>query len=82
MIENNNKFYVLQILQSESNPGDFYFYTRWGRVGHSGKSSQIGPLTKSGAIRNYHNKLSEKTGSGNYRLVEMSYEGEEQNPKE
>ncbi len=30
---NNNKFYILQILQNETKPGDFYFFTRWGRVG-------------------------------------------------
>lgn len=34
---NNNKFYILQVLESESNPNNFYFFTRWGRVGVTGQ---------------------------------------------
>lgn len=42
---NNNKFYILQILQMESNPNNFYFYTRWGRVGVVGQMAEMGPTT-------------------------------------
>ncbi len=34
---NNNKFYILQVLQSDSAPNISYFFTRWGRVGVPGQ---------------------------------------------
>lgn len=37
---NNNKFYILQILVHENNPKDVVFFTRWGRVGVSGQKSE------------------------------------------
>lgn len=49
-------------------------------MGQSGKSSEVGPITKVQAISQYHKKFSEKTdeNSEKYRIVEMSYnEGEE-----
>ncbi len=54
---NNNKFYILQVLQSESNADDFYFFTRWGRVGQIGKFSEIGPISMSSAVSQYCRKL-------------------------
>ncbi len=42
--ENINKFYILQILQSLKNPEDFYFYTRYGRVGLVGYPMTTGPM--------------------------------------
>ena len=36
---NNNKFYILQVLQSEANSNTFYFFTRWGRVGVPGQQA-------------------------------------------
>lgn len=36
---NNNKFYILQILVNENDPKDFVFFTRWGRVGVPGQKS-------------------------------------------
>ena len=34
---NNNKFYIIQIIQT--NPSEYYFFCRWGRVGVSGQTS-------------------------------------------
>ncbi len=34
---NNNKFYIIQVLESETNSNNFYFFTRWGRVGVPGQ---------------------------------------------
>ncbi len=48
---NNNKFYILQVLESENNPNNFYFFTRWGRVGVVGQMSSAGPMTRDKAIR-------------------------------
>lgn len=36
---NNNKFYILQILVNEKDPKDIVFFTRWGRVGVPGQRS-------------------------------------------
>lgn len=36
---NNNKFYILQII--ENGPSDFVFFCRWGRVGVVGQSSEM-----------------------------------------
>lgn len=41
---NNNKFYLLQILQSDTNPNNCHFFTRWGRVGVPGQNSCNGPM--------------------------------------
>jgi poly [ADP-ribose] polymerase len=42
-MNNNNKFYIIQILQSDSNSAHCYLYTRWGRVGVNGQCSNLGP---------------------------------------
>jgi poly [ADP-ribose] polymerase len=36
---NNNKFYIIQLLQNEQNVLEFMLFTRWGRVGVQGQSS-------------------------------------------
>ena len=53
---NNNKYYILQIIQADSNPNHCYFFTRWGRVGAKGQVSCIGPINIPGAIREYLGK--------------------------
>lgn len=47
---NNNKFYIIQILQNEST-SQIYFWNRWGRVGVPGQNALKGPMTKEVAIR-------------------------------
>ena len=53
---NNNKFYIIQILQSDSNPNHCYFFTRWGRVGAKGQQLNIGVMPISSGIMNYNAK--------------------------
>ena len=36
---NNNKFYIIQIIQT--NPSEYYFFCRWGRVGVPGQTSEM-----------------------------------------
>ena len=72
---NNNKFYILQII--EISKGLYYFYCRWGRVGVVGQTSEMMCGDTSLAIRAYEQKLREKTKSGSYRIVEMNYEDDE-----
>lgn len=53
---NNNKFYILQILINEKNPNDVIFYTRWGRVGVPGQKAEE-KLPIEAAIKEYNKKL-------------------------
>lgn len=69
---NNNKFYIIQILVNEKNPNDLVFFTRWGRVGVQGQKSEESVKSVEKAIKDYNKKLSEK--SKTYTLVEMNYE--------
>ncbi|CAG8520900.1 3017_t:CDS:1, partial [Cetraspora pellucida] len=40
---NNNKFFIIQLLESDSG-GNYYVYSRWGRVGYDGQQAMSGPL--------------------------------------
>jgi poly [ADP-ribose] polymerase len=53
---NNNKFYIIQVLQNDSNQ-NCYFFTRWGRVGVPGQFSNQGGLSVPAAISLYNSKL-------------------------
>ncbi len=57
---NNNKYYNLQIIQSDRDANTNYFMTRWGRVGTPGQKSIIGPINIKAAIREYDIKFREK----------------------
>lgn len=71
---NNNKFYILQILENEANTSPkFIFFTRWGRIGVPGQQASIPCDTADGAIWQYTAKLRDKLRGG-YREVEMNYE--------
>lgn len=70
---NNNKYYILQILQSDTNSNHCYFYTRWGRVGVKGQQSNVGPCPINSAIHLYNAKYHDKHHNGNYREIELSY---------
>ena len=81
VVHNNNKFYILQVVESLSNPKDCYFWSRWGRVGVVGQSALFGPHDSGIAIQNYERKLREKSVSGDYRLVEMNYDEDDNDKK-
>ena len=86
--QNNNKFYVIQLLQSG---GQYYLWTRWGRVGEAGQSSNKRCGTQEAAEREFCKKFKDKTKNsweerenftavkGKYTLLEMDDEegGEE-----
>ncbi|KAM5564070.1 poly [ADP-ribose] polymerase 2 [Rosa sericea] len=58
---NNNKFYLLQVLESDDG-GSFMVYYRWGRVGVKGQNKLLGPYTsRDRAIEEFEKKFSEKT---------------------
>lgn len=64
---NNNKYYNLQIIQSDSDANINYFLTRWGRVGTPGQKSITGPFSVNVAIKEYNTKFHEKHVKGEYR---------------
>eukprot|EP00249_Psilotum_nudum_P018985 c27053_g1_i3 orf=622-2628(-) len=59
--DNNNKFYVMQVLESDS-AFMYYVYNRWGRVGVKGQDKMFGPYySKDTAINEFEAKFLEKT---------------------
>lgn len=84
---NNNKFYVIQVLQLGLS---HYTWNRWGRVGESGANSlKDHGLSREAAIKDFEKKFSDKTKnkwadrasftpkSGKYTLIEMADEEED-----
>ncbi|XP_050235660.1 poly [ADP-ribose] polymerase 2 [Mercurialis annua] len=59
--DNNNKFYVIQLLESDDG-GRFIVYNRWGRVGVRGQDKVFGPYTsRDTAIYEFEEKFYTKT---------------------
>lgn len=57
---NNNKFYIIQVLESDTG-GHFMVYHRWGRVGAAGKDKLLAFPTQVRAIYEFERKFQEKT---------------------
>ncbi|KAK2965174.1 hypothetical protein RJ640_019929, partial [Escallonia rubra] len=59
--DNNNKFYVIQVLESDDGCA-FMVYNRWGRVGVKGQDKLYGPYTSAeAAIQEFEQKFYAKT---------------------
>lgn len=59
--DNNNKFYIIQVLESDDG-GRFMVFNRWGRVGSKGQNKLSGPYTsKQTAIDEFQTKFYGKT---------------------
>ncbi|HEY5924633.1 MAG TPA: WGR domain-containing protein, partial [Kofleriaceae bacterium] len=77
---NNNKFYVIQLLEKG---GKYYCWTRWGRVGEDGQNALIGPSDFAKALKAFQAKFKDKTknawddradfkpAAGRYTLIEI-----------
>lgn len=77
---NNNKFYVIQLLEKG---GKYYAWTRWGRVGEDGQNALIGPTDFGKALKAFQAKFKDKTknawenrasfqpAAGRYMLIEI-----------
>ncbi|KAF5361683.1 hypothetical protein D9758_007389 [Tetrapyrgos nigripes] len=86
---NNNKFYVLQLLHPIGNDSNCVLYTRWGRVGENGQSQVKGPWPPAAAISEFKKLFKNKAGvnweqrvgmvakSGKYMWLERSFDDEE-----
>lgn len=83
---NKNKFYIMQILDKGN--GSYCHFTRYGRIGESGKTIYKELSDLSNAIASYEKQFKTKTGNkwenredfvfkkGKYFLTEISYEGD------
>lgn len=56
--QNNNKFYVIQLLEVG---GTYYVWNRWGRVGEDGQNALKGPFGLDAAKKEFAKKFKEKT---------------------
>ncbi|XP_059151095.1 protein mono-ADP-ribosyltransferase PARP3-like [Physella acuta] len=85
--QNNNKFYIIQILVIG---GKYYTWNRWGRVGENGQNALKGPLNDpKDAIKDFEKKFKDKTKNawserdnfkpvkGKYTLLEMAGDEDE-----
>ncbi|KAH7372861.1 hypothetical protein KP509_17G025400 [Ceratopteris richardii] len=89
--DNNNKFYVIQVLESDDGTGQYYVYNRWGRVGARGQDKLFGILSKDSAIREFEGKFLAKTKNQwserqdfepvryQYTWIERDYDDEAEN---
>ncbi|GMH37477.1 hypothetical protein BSKO_05350 [Bryopsis sp. KO-2023] len=80
---NNNKFYVLQLVVWA---GDYYLFTKWGRVGEPGQFQCKGPWNRKTAADRFEKQFRSKTNNlwedridfqpytGKYEIVEMDQE--------
>lgn len=82
---NNNKFYIIQILQPLSGSKSMTLWCRWGRVGERGQNSQTTFNALDPATRAFILKFRSKSGldwknrndppkSGKYTFIEKNYE--------
>jgi len=88
---NNNKYYVIQLLEKD---GKYYAWTRWGRVGEDGQNALIGPSDLAKALKAFQSKFRDKTKnawedratfkpvSGRYSLIEIDRSVDEEKAEE
>ncbi|KAF8145590.1 poly polymerase catalytic domain-containing protein [Mycena galopus ATCC 62051] len=89
--QNKNKFYIIQLLKSITDPDPYTLYTRWGRVGEIGRLDQITTDCPLYAERLFDKKFKSKTGvewieretvapkTGKYIWLDRHYDEEENN---
>src|SRR6185436_6227456 len=55
--------FVIQLLKHDNSETGYVTYTRWGRVGYSGQSSNYGPTTELAARAEFEKKFRSKTAN-------------------
>lgn len=79
---NANKYYIIQLLQSDTSGNTFYVWNRWGRVGYAGQNALKGPFSDLNRAKvDYESKLRDKTRGG-YIEVQIVYEEENETKKD
>ncbi|KAJ6627012.1 PARP-domain-containing protein [Mycena sp. CBHHK59/15] len=88
--DNNNKFYVLQLLHPIGNDAQCILFTRWGRVGADGQTQIKGPWPSSAAIGEFKKQFKAKAATdwenrvgmvakkGKYTWLERDYGDDEE----
>ncbi|KAJ7293875.1 poly polymerase catalytic domain-containing protein [Mycena rebaudengoi] len=83
--DNNNKFYVLQLLHPIGNTAQCLLFTRWGRVGADGQTQIKGPWAPAMAISEFKKQFKAKASTnwedrvgmvakkGKYTWIERDY---------
>jgi poly [ADP-ribose] polymerase 2/3/4 len=92
LLDNNNKFYVLQLLQQVHNPNSYGIFTRYGRVGTPGvqemkqmdsKDEKDEEMNLTLAIKEYDKIFKQKTSKAKgYSALEMRSGGDEKETTE
>ncbi|XP_050138415.1 poly [ADP-ribose] polymerase 2-like isoform X1 [Malus sylvestris] len=89
VVHNNNKFYVIQVLESDVG-GSFVIYYRWGRVGVKGQNKLARHASRESAIKGFKQKFYDKTRNdwsnrkmfqpipSYYMWIEMDYNEKEE----
>jgi len=77
---NNNKFYIIQVLEKDCS---YWIWNRWGRLGANGQSKLMNCSSEDAAIKDFQKKFKDKTKNnwddrdnfvkhtGKYQLVEV-----------
>ncbi len=78
---NNNKFYIIQLLQNDKHPEENCVYSRYGRVGERGIFQHSNTYTQIAGLKEFKKRFRSKTGNiwgvpfthkpGKYMLMEM-----------
>ncbi|XP_048403741.1 protein mono-ADP-ribosyltransferase PARP3 [Stegostoma tigrinum] len=83
---NNNKFYIIQLIELN---GSYYCWNRWGRVGEVGQSKLGSPVALNAAVKDFEKKFKDKTKNdwvnrdsfvahpGKYTMIEVQQGYEE-----
>eukprot|EP00741_Cyanophora_paradoxa_P001709 tig00000498_g1659.t1 len=82
-VSGHNKFYVIQLLEHDKQPGKFAVFTRWGRVGVAGQQATKACSSIEAAKAEFNAKFKDKTSNvfgqafthkkGKYDLIEIDY---------
>jgi len=72
-MQNNNKFYIIQILQSRKDRGTYFLWCRFGRVGSQGQNVKTILKDPKEAIQKFEQKWYDKTVKGDYTEIEMKF---------
>lgn len=87
---NNNKFYIIQLIQSTDSKNTYYCWNRWGRVGEAGQSKLTFFADLNSAKKDFEKKFKDKTKnnwsdrenftphSGKYTIIEVEHDDDEE----
>lgn len=78
---NANKFYIVQVLQSDKDKNLFYTWNRWGRIGYDGQTAIKSFKDATSAIKDFNKKITDKTVKGDYVEVDITYDDEDEDDK-